>query len=490
MGNQKQIAVFSMTPLFPDFAMGGGQVQLKKIALHLGELGHQLTILSTRREGSMTPFHWHENVEIRPILRFKQPYPEPYFTPIYHIANAMRYVGEAIADADIHYSHDGGLIFPYVHQAAPTVISLRSVIYPETIQCAFLFQGDEWILPSEHSRASYEAAVSQFAPAVGERMHAIHNGFDWDVFRHTPPADIFSLIPAEIADHPVMLFPHRPEEHKGIYQVIQVVDRLVRTMGWEDLRVLVPRWLDADSDPLLRAYYDRLQGTIHAAGLADVFLFHDWISEALLPEYYSLGDVTMCIGNCVETFGNTPFESLGCGTPPIVSRVATYRSLLPDEHIDRVDYGDIEGAAALAHAILSEKRRASPATLRYLKSEFSLEAMVTAFANVILNAVKKPPIRHRLPKLSRSTQYKLAPWCYISPKRGIFHDFRSDYKRDDLLAGLALDRPAGFPGTAVPPARLDAWLDDGYIVPLVEACSGPDTPVAISSPCNGTARDA
>lgn len=466
-GTKKRIAAFSMTPLFPDFAMGGGQVQLKKVALHLGELGHQLTIFSTRREGSLAPFKWHENVEIQPVLRFKQPYPEPYFTPIYHIANAMRAVGDAIASADIHYSHDGGLIFPYVYRDKPTVMSLRSIIYPETMQSAFLFQGDEWILPSEHTRASYEAVVSQFAPAVRGRMRAIHNGFDWDIFRYTPPTNIFSVLPAEIADHPIMLFPHRPDENKGVYEVIQVVERLARRLGWHDLRVLIPRWLDADSDPLLRGYYDRLQRTINEAGLRDLFIFHNWISEALIAEYYSLGDVTMCIGNCVETFGNTPFESLGCGTLPIVARVAAYRDLLPDEHIDRVDYGDIEGATALAHAILSERRRTSPATLRYLESEFSLEKMVAQFAEVILSAEKRPPITHRMPKLGSATLYRLAPWCYVSRKRGIFHDFRSSYVRDDELLRLANDHPAGFPAKALEAARLRAWLDDGYIVPIV-----------------------
>lgn len=469
MRKHKKIAVFSMTPLFPDFAMGGGQVQLKKVALHLGELGHRLTILSTRREGSLTPFKWHENIEIQPILRFKQPYPEPYFTPIYHIANAMRYVGDAIAQADIHYSHDGGLIFPLVYRDKPTVVSLRSIIYPETMQHALQFQGDEWILPSEQTRASYEAVVSQFAPEVGQRMHAIHNGFDWDLFRYTPPSKLFELIPAAIAEHPVMLFPHRPDTNKGIYEVVNVARRLVREMGWGDLRVLVPRWLDADSDPLNRAYYDKLTRAINEAGLGAVFVFHDWIDEALIPEYYSLADVTMCIGHCVETFGNTPFESLGCGTPPIVSRVSTYRDLLPDEYIDRVDYGDIEAAAALAHAILSERRRTSPAALSYLKAEFSLEAMVTQFADLILNAKKKPPLRYRLPKLGAETLYRLSPWCYISPNRGIYHDFRSDYKRDEALIRLAQDRPAGFPGASVKGEQLHAWLDDGYVVPVVKA---------------------
>ena len=468
MSNHKNIAVYSMTPLFPDFAMGGGQVQLKKVALHLGELGHRLTILSTQREGSMTPFKWHENVEIQPVLRFKQPYPEPYFTPIYHIANAMRYVGDAIAKADIHYSHDGGLIFPHVYQSKPTVISLRSVIYPETLQHAFLFQGDEWILPSEHTRASYEASVSQFAPEVRHRMHAIHNGYDWDVFRYTPPDKIFEVIPAEIADHPLVLFPHRPDINKGIYEVVQVVQRLVRDMGWADLRLLVPRWLDADSDPLNRAYYDKLRQTINDAGLGENFVFHDWISEALIPQYYSLADVTMCIGNCVETFGNTPFESLGCGTLPIVARVAAYRDLLPDDHIDRVDYGDFDGAAALAHEILSQGRRASSATLNYLKTAFSQEAMVSRFADVILNAVKRPPLHHRLPSLNGETLYKLAPWCYISPKRGIYHDFRACFQMDQELIRLANDHPEGFRGAALDAESLHAWLDDGYIVPIVE----------------------
>ena len=458
-----------MTPLFPEFAMGGGQVQLKKVALHLGEQGHQLKILSTRREGSQTPFRWHENVEIQPILRFKQPYPEPYFTPLYHIANAMRYVGDAIAEADVHYSHDGGLIFPYVYRDKPTVISLRAIIYPETMQCAFLFQGDEWILPSEHTRASYEAAVAQFAPNVGERMHAVHNGFDWDALRYTEPDAIYEVIPRDLADHPILLFPHRPDAGKGIFEVIDVARSLVHERGWRDLRVLVPRWLDAESEPSSRAYFETLRRRIHEAGLSEVFVFHDWISEALIPQYYSLADVTLSIGNCVESFGNTPFESLGCGALPIVSRVATYRDLLPDEHINRVDYGDIEATVALAHDILSESRRTSPATLRYLKAHFSLEAMVKRYADVILNAVKKPPLNYSVPVLDGETKYSLAPWCFIAGKRGIYHDFRSQYLNDQTLIALASEHPTGFAGAAVDAAQLRAWLDEGYIVPQIRA---------------------
>ena len=121
----------------------------------------------------------------------------------------MRAVGDAIANADIHYSHDGGLIFPYVYRDKPTIFSMRSIIYPETLQSALLFQGDEWILPSEHSRASYAAVVAQFCPDVETRMRSIHNGFDWRKFRYTEPNAIFDLIPKSIAEGPTLLFPHR-----------------------------------------------------------------------------------------------------------------------------------------------------------------------------------------------------------------------------------------------------------------------------------------
>ena len=463
----KRIAVFSMTPLFPDFVMGGGQAQLKKVALHLGEQGHKLTILSTRREGSMTPFRWHENVEILPVLRFKQPYPEPYFTPIYHIANAMRYIGKAIDEADAHYSHDGGLIFPYVYQSKPTVISLRSIIYPETMQCAYLFQGDAWILPSEHTRDCYHAVVSQFAPDVGARMHAIHNGFDWDFFRYTPPDSIFETIPRDVAGRPTLLFPHRPEEPKGIYEVIQVARKLVHERGMADLRVLAPRWLDADTAPENRAYFNKLRRAIHEAGLDDHFIFHDWINEAQIAQYYSLADATLCIGSCVETFGNTVFESLGCGTPVIAARVATYRDLLPDEHISRVDYGDIDAATDAAERILRSRQRAPDATHAYLRRHFSQERMVTRYADVILNAKKLPPLNYRIPRLDERARYKLAPWCYVSDARGLFHDFRGDYTDDAAL--LAIAGRDEFAAKDVNADNLRAWLDEGYVVPKADS---------------------
>jgi hypothetical protein len=144
------ILAFSMTPLYPDRVMGGAQKQLYAVVLHLARSGHRVRVVCTRREpDAVQPFQWHPNAEVIPTFRFKQPYPEPYATPIFNIANAIQDLGEFLAEADVFYSHDGGFIFPYVYSTTPTVVSLRSVIFSETLQSAFLFQGDDLILISK-----------------------------------------------------------------------------------------------------------------------------------------------------------------------------------------------------------------------------------------------------------------------------------------------------------------------------------------------------
>ena len=95
------ILIASLNPLFPDKVLGGAQKQVRRIGLHLAELGHKVTILCTRRPDSMTPFSWQENLQVIPIFRFKQPFPEPYATPIYNIAAVIQDMGEYIAEADV-----------------------------------------------------------------------------------------------------------------------------------------------------------------------------------------------------------------------------------------------------------------------------------------------------------------------------------------------------------------------------------------------------
>jgi glycosyltransferase involved in cell wall biosynthesis len=465
------IVAFSINPLFPDFVMGGAPKHLQSIVLHLGELGHRVTVLSTRRDDSNTPFRWHENVAVLPILRCHQPFPQPYATPAYNLAAVLQDVGEHLAQADRFYMHDGEFLFPYAYAHIPTIVSLRDNVYPETLQGGFLFQGDHLILISEYSRQFFLQTAGRFFPDYASRAHVIHNGLDWDHFRFTPPAEILEIIPVQPGAYPILLHPHRPEPTKGIWQTIQVVDLLVHQYGFNDLKALIPEWLDVGLSSDLRAFYDQIRAEIHQRGLAANFIFHGWIPQSLMPQYYSLGDVTLALGSFVESFGNAVYESLGCGTPSIPARVSSHRELLPEHLIDRVDFNDIEGAARITAEIIATRRRTSAETMTYLHTHYSLHRQRAAYADVILNARCLGGLRYQLTPLNDDTRFVLPVWCYQSPSRGIYHDFRMDYQQSGGFNDLIAAYPDGFTfadaaGLGIGRDEVLAWYRDGYLAPL------------------------
>lgn len=467
------ILMSSITPLLPGTVMGGAQKQLQVAALHLGELGHQVRILCTWRQDTPQSFRWHPNVEVRPVYRFKQPFPGPYETPAYNLAGIIQALGEQLAWADRLYIHDGEVIFPYVYDTVPTVISLRDCVYPETWQGAFLHRPDAMILPSHYTRDYYAHTAGRFFPQIVERIRVIHNGLDWDRFKPTPPGNILDLVPVEPGRDVIVLHPHRPERNKGLQQTIDVADLLVHRYGIANLKVLVPRWLYLENDPALRLFYDDVMGQISARGLAEHFVFHEWIPQAMMPEYLSLGAVTLALGSFVETFGNAVYESLGCGSPTIAARISSHREILPDALLDKVDFNDAERAAALAAEIIGSGRRTSPQTLAYLYEHYGLPRMVQGYAAVILNAQKQPAPRYVHRPLEGAARFRLAPWTYESAAFGLYHDFNETYTPLTGLLALAQAEPGGF--TPAQAATFGAawadvlhWVNAGYLVPIWE----------------------
>jgi hypothetical protein len=165
------------------------------------------------------------------------------------------------------------------------------------------------------------------------------------------------------------------------------------------------------------------------------------------------------------------YESLACGTPAIVARVATHRSLLPDDLIAKVHYDDNATAAAIAATIRREGTRTSAATMAYLHEHFAIEQQLNAYANAILNAQKVPPAPTRVTPLGAATRYVLAPWCYTWGDGMLFHDFAARHTHEPLLSALLAAQPDGFtPAQAAAAgadtALVDSWYRAGYVVPM------------------------
>jgi glycosyltransferase involved in cell wall biosynthesis len=276
--------------------------------------------------------------------------------------------------------------------------------------------------------------VGRFFPDLATRTHVIYNGLDFDTFQPTTTNDIRQHIPnVNPNEHAIVLYPHRPEREKGILEVIETANLLVHEHGIQNLRVLVPRWIESALSPADKAFYDDVTGRIEGYGLQNNFVFHAWVSQTLMPQYYSLGAVTFAIGSYVETFGNVPYESLACGTPSIVARVGPARELLPEDLIEKVDFGDVKSAAAIAARIIKNKERTQPKTIDYLKTHFQREHMVEAYADVILNAAKRQPMPYVHQPLPENTRFEQAPWVYTANGRQ-YHDFYETYRPVEDIA--------------------------------------------------------
>ncbi len=438
------IVMFSINPLFPDVVMGGAPKHLQNIAMHMGELGHDITVLCTRTDVNQLPFYWHDRVLVHPILRYRQPFPQPYDTPAYNLAGILQDVGDVLASADRFYMHDGEFLFPYAYRHIPTVVSLRDNVYPETMLGGFLFAADTLILISESSRQYYLNTVGRFFPQFDERVKVIKNGLNWDRFTYTEPGNIYDVLGIQPSERPIILHPHRPEESKGIMQTIAVVDQLVHEHEFTNLLVLAPQWHTVQASVDLREFYERIENEIDKRGLKEHFFFHGWIPQKLMPEYYSLGSVTFSLGHFVESFGNAVYESMGCGTPSIAARISTHRELMPDHLLAKVDFGDIDGAAQIAAEILRKHQRISPETITYLHEHYGAQRQLSAYADAILNAEVAEPMQYQHPVIDGETKFRLAPWCYVSTQRGIYHDYEAGYLDHAALLRIVNQMPGGF----------------------------------------------
>ncbi len=450
--------------------MGGAPKHLQNIAIHLGKLGHHVTVLCTRApQSDGQSFFWHPNVEVKPILPYHMPFPQPYAISAHQMALILQEKGDALSRADRFYMHDGEFLFPFAHAHIPTVVSLRDNVYPETLLGGYLFQAHRLILISEYSRRFAQATFGRFFSDFNQRIQVIPNGLDWERFKPTPPANILRYIPFDPSQHTIVLHPHRPEESKGILQTIAVTDLLVNHYGHSTLRVLIPRWMDTQNTPELLDFYQRMQNAITTRGLTEHIVFHDWIPQPLMPEYYSLGAVTLALGHFAESFGNAVYESLGCGTPSIAARITTHRELLPDDLLDKVDFDDAHDAARRADDIIRSKRRTSPQTLAYLREHYGIERQLDAYARAILDAQVAVPPTYRHPQRNAHTPHVLAPWCYAAP-RGIYHDFRADYTDLGALMQLLNAQPEGISQidaeqAGIPPAEFEQRYREGFIIP-------------------------
>jgi hypothetical protein len=190
--------------------------------------------------------------------------------------------------------------------------------------------------------------------------------------------------------------------------------------------------LENDGTHIYQRIYVEAADAAARRGMPSLLRFHDWMPLHLMPDYYSVGAATLCIGDFIEAFGNVSLESELCGTPAIISRVGAQRSILPDAIAHKVDFGDVAATAE----VLAECVRGmggSPAARTFIQETYTQERCTSHYVDAICSTRLVPPLQARLPQPPHPGDiFEIPPWC-AALGRGYYNDYEYGYCEDPEL---------------------------------------------------------
>lgn len=148
-----------------------------------------------------------------------------------------------------------------------------------------------------------------------EKLHVIPPGYDDTRFFPVSVASRQALKGQLDAKGPVVLALGRMAHNKGY-------DLLIRSIPFVLERVPEARLILAvgSTDPTPRELeqIDELQQLVSELNIGQSVVFHDYIPDDLLPDYYRAADV-FALSSRYEPFGMTAVEAMACGTPTVLT---------------------------------------------------------------------------------------------------------------------------------------------------------------------------
>ena len=346
-----RVLAVSIAPVFNGVVHGGSQRMLLVAASALGEAGHEVRILCSRRPENVGGSRPSPGVSVEPSLLLRGTFPSPYEVAPYRLAQTAAALKDAAGWADRIYLHADAVFMRHLLGDRPLVRALHDFVYEEALLSAFSLPAALTVVPSEYLRRCIEAAVRRTGARELEPVRVIPNGIELPARppRPAPPTGVTRREPGDI----ILLYPHRPDPRKGIRESLDLVGELRHRRPKARVRLLVASHLDEKVSEEAASYRGAVMAMAREAGVAGSVEFHPWAPYKQMGRLYAFGDATLCIGNFIEAFGLVPLESAAAGTPAICARVCALLELegLPGLH--HVPYGDPPAAADAVGAALA-----------------------------------------------------------------------------------------------------------------------------------------
>ena len=482
----ERVAVVSIAPILPGVVHGGSQRILDGVLRGLADAGAEVRVVCSWRPENDGGFELAPSVKVEPLLRLTGYFPDPWEVPPYQILHSSEAIAPVFEWAETVYLHaDTFYLRNLIPEGRRVVRSFHDFHYETALISAFGFDADITIVPSDYLKRCIDATVGATPGRSGGPVVVVPNGIDLQIYRPSPgvtPRGVRERAEGDL----VLLWPHRPDPRKGIAEAIEITGELARMLPDRNVRLLVPRHVDATSSTETREFYDNAIQLATAGGVMDCLEFTPWWSGDETADAYSFADVTLCPGNFIESFSLVAYESLACGTPVIAARVGALRDMripgvytfdwnLPDSASIQylsLNGKDINGSliSALGNDIDTDAVRT------ILKEDFSFEKMQRGYLAAIIGDMPDAP--KPSPESPSTVRFTIAPWC-MARSPWIYNDYEYGWTRRDKLAEFlttgghhGLGRRAGgrrftlevAMEFGVTPEQVEQGLKDGVII--------------------------
>ncbi|NCG35094.1 MAG: glycosyltransferase [Dehalococcoidales bacterium] len=407
-----KIACLSLVPLFPEYVLGGSQNILNKIVLGLRSNDIKVRLVSPISEMKKS---YIGDVEIENILNLKGSFPSPFEIPLYEIQDLSETIQKISLWADRLYLHGDGWIMRDEFEDKKIISGIHDLVYQEAITSVFSLDSNKIIVPSLYLLETIKASISK-KRFQNKNIVVIKNAI----------SNTDNLISNNKTNknNLTLLFPHRPDPRKGFIQAIKIATVFSNLKRWDKVILKVPKFQNKlNKDQKNLEYLDYEVYKIFNESGGELFL-HDWIPSNEMNDYYQTGDLTLCPGNFIESFGLVPLESLANGTPSVCSSVGAFRDLSNFPGIRLAPYNDIEKFVQKGLELLVQDKEIIKGKNKVL-SDYNLDFMITEYVDNILNPDKKLSYKNNNKIYSNVDDiiYYLAPWCSVENSK-IYHDYK------------------------------------------------------------------
>lgn len=394
---------------------GGAQRFLHDLIRGLIVEGEHVTVLSPRPDDEARLLELGPTLSIHPVLNEKE---NGRLTP-YEIYCNAQYYAKLAEQADLVLSIDRAVP---VETSTPVVLSLNNFSYSTEVYSVFAFRWDMLIVPSSYLYRCVNSIVGPNFWSEGQRpIHQIPLPVDTNLFRPTDSRALAERL--EIPDdRTVVVFPHRPDPHKGLLLALDTVEIVKDSKP--DILLLAP--YPPNSVPAVRqreeAFIEAVRRQIDARGLRDNIKMHEWIEDNEMPAYLSLADHCLALSHLPEGFGLTALQSIACTTPVISTPAGALTELLPDNHgIEWVPFNSPRAAAAAL--LKSSDPRTVQKGRRFIQEMYNLpkvvEQYLKCFAGVNKSYASYSPNAEQPDSPS--------PWCRTVESPDMWHDYEARY---------------------------------------------------------------